>query len=280
MIQRNCSRIRSLVNRACFPGGIDPAVSGTSRVGAKNKTGNKPKPRNPKSKTDSSTGRRIEKEDYKSQRVYKDFVNCHLLNWLDETDPTFLSKDALKDARRIKLFSVLLFNFGWLPWEAKAGDTKAAVVRAAQGQYERRNRPAARTGWGINEMHSFSKWQMREFQKGRVKKEAMGGWAWKLPAKDPETGAPAPLPKEVQAFVDRKDSPKYKNKKQKKPSKHESVSDSDRETDSRSATIEDYVIMTRGPDKAPMLTQSFGCSVFSAVAAHDRANHVRLHEST
>ncbi|CAE7724624.1 unnamed protein product, partial [Symbiodinium sp. CCMP2592] len=246
-----------------FPGGIDPvAVTGSNKPGTKRKTGDKPKPRNPKSKTDSSTGRRVEKEDCKSQRTYKDFVNCHLLNWFDETDGTFLSKDALKDARRIKLFSVLMFNFGC--------DNKAAVVRAAQGQYERRNRPAARTGWGVNEMHSFCKWQMREFQKGRVKKEAMGGWAWKLPAKDPETGAPAPLPKEVQDYVDGKRSPKYK--KQKKPRKHESASDSDQETDSNSARVEDYVIMTRGPDKAPMLTQSFGSSVFSAVAAHDGAD--------
>ena len=271
-----------------FPGGIDPAPS-TSKAGKKKDAGGSskpPKPRNPKSKTDSSTGRRIEKEEYKSQRIYKDFVNCHLLNWLDETDPTFLSKDALKDARRIKLFSAILFNFGWFPWEAKAGDTKAAVIRAAQGQYERRNRPAARTGWGINEMHSFSKWQLREYQKGRLKKDAIGGWAWKLPARDPETGAPAPLPKEVQDFVDNrgraagkknKDKEKTKRKaasespsendkeKRKRKAKSESASESEHDTESTGGQIEDYTVMRRSTDGVAMLTQSLGCSVWSAI---------------
>ena len=245
-----------------FPGGIDPAaVSGGKDKTAKAKA---TKPRNPKSNKDSSTGRRIEKEDYKCQRTYKDFVNCHLLNWLDETDPTFLSKDAFKDVRRIKLFSAILFNFGWLPWETKAGENKAAVVRAAHGQYERRNRPAARTGWGIYEMHCYSKWQMNEYKRGRVKKEAMGGWAWKLPAKDPDTGAPAPLPPDVQRFVDngfKEDKSDNKPKSHPRKRKEVSESDSDGDTDSNSCVIEDYTIMTRSTDKAAMLTQSFGCSV-------------------
>ena len=109
-------------------------------------------------------------------------------------------------------------------------------------------------------MHSFSKWQLREYQKGRLKKDAIGGWAWKLPARDPETGAPAPLPKEVQDFVDidrgraagkkNKDKEKTKRKaasespsendkeKRKRKAKSESASESEHDTESTGGQIE------------------------------------------
>lgn len=77
---------------------------------------------------------------------------------------------------------------------------KDQVISAATAQYTRRGRPVEKTGWSVDTIHDYMRWQFNEAKCGRLGKKKLGGWAWKLPAKD-ESGEPAPLPAEVKAYV-------------------------------------------------------------------------------
>ncbi|CAJ1382504.1 unnamed protein product [Effrenium voratum] len=160
----------------------------------------------------SASGRRIETEHYNGQTTYKD---CHLLDWLESADPTWLQRDVFKGARRAKLFSALAFNFGWLPSDLKLSDLKSEVQKGAASQYERRNRPAAHTGWGPDEMHAYTKYQLRQFAQNKLKRRAIGGYSWLLPAKS-STGEPAPLPDEVLKMESKASGSKPKRDKAKR----------------------------------------------------------------
>ena len=75
-------------------------------------------------------------------------------------------------------------------------EKKTDVMSAAKAQYQRRNQPAAHTGWGLSEIHLFMRWQFSEFKAGKISRRDLGGFSWKLPKKS-DSGAPAPLPKHV-----------------------------------------------------------------------------------
>ena len=241
-----------------FPGGVDLGPerqgkphTGTAKKGAAAK------------KTESAGTRRSDKETYKSQRVYRDFVNHHVCVWLDEVDPTYLNMDVYKDERRAKLFSTLAFCFGWLPGDSKIATDKAGIVRAASGQYARRNKPAERTGWGPSEIHSYMKWQLEQFRLGRIKRDAVGGFSWSLPERDSKTGAPAPLPAEVVEFAGKAStkstSKKKKGKKRSRSSSSSSSQESEKETDANEtvAPTDAYTLKLRD-DGSAKLTQQLG----------------------
>ncbi|CAE7248685.1 unnamed protein product, partial [Symbiodinium sp. CCMP2456] len=118
---------------------------------------------------------------------------------VSEIDGTYLHKDCLKDQSRVRLFSCLAFNVGWLPEDPKAGNDCASVVAAANAQYGKRGRPAEHTGWSVKEQHMYMRWQLDLFKNGRLRRQDIGGFAWKLPEKG-KHGKPAPLPDDVVAF--------------------------------------------------------------------------------
>ncbi|CAE7811005.1 unnamed protein product [Symbiodinium sp. CCMP2592] len=149
-------------------------------------------------------GRRLVKQTtYKSQAKLADFVvlssDSHILDWLQDVDPTYLHKDCMKDQSRVRLFSCLAFNAGWLPEDPKPGNDCASVVAAANAQYAKRGKPAQHTGWSVKEQHMYMRWQFHLFKGGRIRRADLGGFAWKLPEKG-KHGKPAPLPNEVVDF--------------------------------------------------------------------------------
>ncbi|CAE7232731.1 unnamed protein product [Symbiodinium sp. CCMP2592] len=152
----------------------------------------------------SQQGRRAVKATaYKSQSKLADFVvlvsDSHILDWMSEIDPTYLHKDTLKDQSRVRLFSCLAFNVGWLPEDPKPGNDFTSVVAAAKAQYSKRGSPATFTGWSIKEQHMFMRWQLDLFKNGWLRRADVGGFAWKLPEKG-KHGKPAELPAEVVDF--------------------------------------------------------------------------------
>ena len=246
-----------------FPGGTElgPERATKAARGGPASSAGKNKGAGPKK---SETGRRVVSEDYKSQRVYRDFVAHHILSWLDEVDSVYLAKDVMKDVRRAKLFSAMVFAFGWMPGDPKCGENKQAVVKAAKGQYERRNRPAHHTGWGPDEIHQYMKYQLHQFSHGKMKRESLGGWAWKLPKKDEDSGAPAPLPDEVLKFLKKKsgndddDDDTAKKAKKSKPAESESDDADGSDTDDGEGGIADFVLKKRKSDGAIVVKQRLG----------------------
>ena len=121
------------------------------------------------------------------------------MDWLQEIDNTYLHKDSLKDQSRLRLFSSLAFNMGWLPEDPKPGVNVESVNAAAAAQYEKRGRPTSHTGWSVKEQHMYMRWQLSLFKRGLLRRQEVGGFAWKLPEKG-KHGKPAPLPDEVVEF--------------------------------------------------------------------------------
>ncbi|CAL1155332.1 unnamed protein product [Cladocopium goreaui] len=143
----------------------------------------------PKADEDSRTGnRRINTDTYKSQRAVKDFVDCHFVDWIVACDPTYLPRDVFQ-------------------YEKRSREEKQEVLDGATDQYNRRNKPAESTGWSSAEIHKYMQWQLDLYSKGKLKKSQVGGYAWKLPKRDPN-GQPPPLPEEVLEFHKKKKNAK------------------------------------------------------------------------
>ncbi|CAK8990345.1 Uncharacterized protein SCF082_LOCUS2181 [Durusdinium trenchii] len=154
-----------------------------------------------KREDEESRSRRIMTETYKSQSCVKDFIDCHLIDWLsDGCDKVYLPRDIFSGESRAKILSAVAFCTGWLPTDPKVSDGKAAVLEAAHSAYCRRNKPVETTGWTPGDIHKFMTWQLDQYQRGRVRKSEVGGFAWKLPKRG-EGGEPAPLPAAVVDFL-------------------------------------------------------------------------------
>ncbi len=79
-------------------------------------------------------------------------------------------------------------------------NSKDDAVSAAASQYETRGSPTASTGWGPKQIHLYTKWQMAQFEAKKLRRSALGGFAWLLPKKGSD-GKPAPLPSAVVRFA-------------------------------------------------------------------------------
>ncbi|CAE7276424.1 unnamed protein product, partial [Symbiodinium microadriaticum] len=247
-----------------FPGGLAAHERFTPKTGG---TKRPPKAKAVAKNKSSDGGRRSAKEDYTHQRIYKDFIDHHILVWLQDVDETWMHRDTFGSCRRGKLFAVLAFAFGWLATDTKAGENKAAIVTAANSQYKRRNFPVAHTGWGPDEIFSYMRWQLSQYHAGKIKRDAVGGWAWKLPKKNETTGEPAPLPDEVVAFTSRssnkRDAPS-KDKKKKKTAKDESSdhgsssSSSDDDDSDAGPVVKDYKLREQPGGRGFKLVETLG----------------------
>lgn len=83
----------------------------------------------------------------------------------------------------------------WPPTDSR--NNKATVVQAIQMEYDRRGHPIHATGWCLNKMSKYLKFQFSMMQAGRVKEA--GGFAFQLPKGTFEN--PADLPEEVEEFL-------------------------------------------------------------------------------
>ena len=112
-------------------------------------------------------------------------------------------------------------------------ESKSEVLDAAKAQYSRRGRPIEKTGWGPSEIHRYMRYQFSEFKKGHLNKRKLGGWGWTLPKKDPETGEPASLPKEVLKYEE-----SLKSKDGKRKAKEDSSSSDEKPKKSKKIKAE------------------------------------------
>ena len=160
-----------------FPN-VQPGSTRPDKQQAGNKASN-----SGRAKDTSKSGRRaVKKTEYKSQTKLADFVavtsvfsavtvspmvpseievinwpaqDSHLLDWLEGIDPTWLHREQLKDQSRVRLFSVLAFNSGWLPEDSEVGNDLDATVTAGNAQYHKRGKPSEHTAWSPKEQHQF-----------------------------------------------------------------------------------------------------------------------------
>ena len=63
----------------------------------------------------SASSRRSKAEDYSSQTTLADFVDSHLVDWIDGAEGSHCNRTRISDLARSILFSLLLFMTGWLP---------------------------------------------------------------------------------------------------------------------------------------------------------------------
>lgn len=82
----------------------------------------------------------------------------------------------------------------------KARKNHDEMVDAIGIEMNRRANPAGKTGWGIGAIRKYMKWNLNELREGRITRNGVGGFGFRLPSKISEN-KPAPLPAQVIAFL-------------------------------------------------------------------------------
>ncbi|CAL1159908.1 unnamed protein product [Cladocopium goreaui] len=123
---------------------------------------------------------------------------------------------------------------------AKYQEVKQEVFDAAKSQYERRSEPMAHTAWGPTEIARFMRWQLSLFKEGKIKRQHVGGFSYRLPQKS-KLGEPAEMPDTVLEF-EKKQAKKKAEAKRKVSSSDTGESDQENEEDEgeESEEIVDY----------------------------------------
>ena len=77
----------------------------------------------------STSSRRSKVENYDSQTILSDFVDCHIVDWLDGSEGSHCNRTRISDVGRAMLFSLLYFMTGWLPNKKKPGSNRVEVTQ-------------------------------------------------------------------------------------------------------------------------------------------------------
>eukprot|EP00435_Cladocopium_sp_Y103_P013458 s5184_g3.t1 len=126
----------------------------------------------------------------------------------------------------------------------KYAEVKEEVLDAAKSQYNRRSSPMAHTAWGPSEIARYMRWQLSLFKEGKIKRQHVGGFSYRLPQKS-KLGEPAELPEPVLEFEKEGDKKKKDNKRKKVSSESEESADDEDEADEESDEIVDYDLQAR-----------------------------------
>lgn len=137
----------------------------------------------------SIPGRDIQQTKYitEQQHTIKSMLICSICLW----GPSFPQTQSLSSA----LDYGLHFDSS-----ARPRSNKDAAIEAAKAQYETRGSPMQSTGWSPAQVHMFTKWQLSQYAEGKIRKSALGGFAWLLPKKGSD-GKPGDLPGPVQSYI-------------------------------------------------------------------------------
>ena len=147
-------------------------------------------------RSSAQSSRRSQVTDYSAQRIVDNFVNCHLVDWIDHAEQTYANRGRIAELPRGKILAILMFMTGWTRTKAKPGANKDEACKATLGEYTARGKPIEHTGWNADKIHIYIQVQLAALDSKVITEDELGGWSWKLPAKS-DTGEPAPLPQEI-----------------------------------------------------------------------------------